>query len=42
MINVPKALPPSLRLKEVPWYPCKKLVELQEKFDELEGKGALA
>ena len=41
VINVPRALPPSIRLKEVPWYPRSKLVELQEKFDELEQKGAI-
>ena len=41
VINLPSALPPSARLKEVPWYPKKLLGELQEKFDELDRKGAL-
>ena len=41
-ITVPHNLPQSARLKDVPWYPRKMLVELQEKFDSLETKGALA
>ena len=32
VIHIPSALPPSTRLKEVPWYP---------KTDELEEKGAI-
>ena len=42
VINVPESLPTSSRLKEVPWYPRTKLIEMQEKIDELESKGALA
>ena len=42
VINVPESLPTSSRLKEVPWYPRTKLIEMQEKIDELEKKGALA
>ena len=42
VINLPQALPPSTRLKEVPWYPKTLLAELQDKFDELDQKGALA
>ena len=41
VINVPDNLPQSTRLKDVPWYPKKMLVELQAKFDSLEEKGAL-
>ena len=32
-INIPNTLPPSARLKEVPWYPKTLLVELKQKFD---------
>ena len=42
VINVPESLPTSSRLKEVPWYPRTKLVEMQDKIDDLEQKGALA
>ena len=42
VINVPENLPVSSRLKEVPWYPRTKLIEMQDKIDELESKGALA
>ena len=42
VINIPNTLPPSARLKEVPWYPKSLLTELQQTFDELEGKGAMA
>ena len=41
VINIPNALPPSARLKEVPSYPKTLLAELQQKFDELEDKGAI-
>ena len=41
VINIPDNLPQSTRLKEVPWYPKKMLVELQAKFDSLEEKGVL-
>ena len=41
VINIPNALPSSARLKEVPWYPKTLLAELQQKFDELEEKGAI-
>lgn len=34
VINLPKALPPSARLKEVPWYPKTLLVELQQKIQQ--------
>ena len=42
VIHIPNALPPSARLKEVPWYPKTLLVELQQKMDELTEKGAMA
>ena len=42
VIHIPGALPPSERLKEVPWYPKTLLVELQQKCDELTEKGAMA
>ena len=42
VIHIPKSLPPSERLKEVPWYPKTLLVELQQKMDELTEKGAMA
>ena len=42
VINVPQSLPASSRMKEVPWYPRTKLIEMQEKIDELEMKGAFA
>ena len=42
VINVPQSLPTSSRMKEVPWYPRTKLIEMQEKIDELEAKGAFA
>ena len=41
VIHMPGALPPSTRLKEVPWYPKTLLAEMQVKFDELEAKGAV-
>ena len=41
VINVPDTMPASARMKEVPWYPRKRLLELQEKFDELDRKGAI-
>ena len=41
-INLPRNLPPSSRLKHCPWYPKSKLLELQEKMDDLESKGVLA
>ena len=41
VINVPDTMPASARMKEVPWYPRKRLLELQAKFDELDTKGAI-
>ena len=41
-MTVPTSLPSSSRLKHCPWYPKKMLLQLQEKMDELEAKGALA
>ena len=42
VIHIPSALPPSTRLKEVPWYPKTMLAEMQVKFDELEEKGTVS
>lgn len=42
VINVPTNIPNAARLKQVPWYPKSRLIELQNIIDELEEKGALA